>query len=79
MAEEMERDRKKAFELQGKLEKSKKETEKHTKKAKEARKVRLPDQSEPVDKRAAKLEELLKDALEDIQVCIPSKVLLLQE
>ena len=76
MAEEMERDRKKAFELQSKLQKFK-EIEKHTNKANESRKWRKPDRSESVDKRSTKLVELL-DAVGEIQVYIfLTKVLLI--
>ena len=70
MAEEMEKVCKKAFEFESKLQKFG-EMEKHIKKAKESQKWRKPGRSEAVDKRATKLEELLDDAVEEIQVHIP--------
>ena len=67
MAEEMDKDRKRTVKLQGKLDKSKKGPTK-SKEGKKGRKVSMPDPSEAIEKRAAKLEELLDGTLQEIQV-----------
>ena len=64
----MDRDRKKAFELQGKLDRLKKGPVPKGKEKKKQRKFSLPDPSEAVEKRAAKLEALYDDAMTEIQV-----------
>ena len=66
IAEEMERDRKKAFELQDELEKFNKSVP--TKQKKKWKKAYLPDRSEAIETQMTKLEELYNDALREIQV-----------
>ena len=58
MAEEMDKDRKKAFELQVKLNKL----------SDKRRKASLPDPTEALEKKAAKLEELYNDSIQRVQV-----------
>ena len=62
MAEEMDKDRKKAFELQGKLDKFKKGP------TAKGKRVYVPDACEAAEKRVAKLEELYDTAIIDVQV-----------
>ena len=62
IADEMDKDRKKAFELQSKLDKVK------GKEGNKERKVSLPDPSEAIEKKAAKLESLYDNAMTELQV-----------
>ena len=62
IAEEMDKDRRKAFELQSKLDKFRKGAT-----AKE-KTVNIPDACEATGKRIAKLEELYDTAVIDVQV-----------
>ena len=68
VVEEIEKESKKAFELQHKLEKVIKGSLKHTKCRRKWRKSSLPDPSIAIEKRAAKLEELYNDSVQEIQV-----------
>ena len=62
IAEEMDKDRRKAFELQGKLDRFKKGA------TAKGKKVYIPDPCEATEKRVAKLEELYDTAVIDVQV-----------
>ena len=62
MAEEMDKDRKRAFELQGKLDKFRKGA------TTKGKRVYLPDPCEAAEKKVTKLEELYDTALTEVQV-----------
>ena len=68
IAEEMEKDRTKAFALQNKLEEVTRGAVKNKEWKRKRTKPTLPDLSEALEKRAAKLEQLYNDSVQEIQV-----------